>query len=156
MFDLLHGFARDTRGNVALIFGVALLPIVGAVGAAVDYSNANKVRSWLTAAADSASVSSIARSSPAMTAAAAMHHNGKVAAGATDAVAIFNAEVQGKTGFTLTSVSANVVKTQSTVTSTIDFTADVPTYFMGIFGHKSVSVSGRSAAANGLPTFIDF
>src|ERR1700750_581303 len=144
MFDLLHNFARDTRGNVALIFGIALLPIVGPVGAAVDYSNANKVRSWLTAAADSASVSSIAKASPGMAAAAKMHHNGKVSAGATDAVAIFNAEIQGKTGFKVTSVNATVTKAQSTVTSTIDFTADVPTYFMGIFGHKSVSVSGKS------------
>jgi Flp pilus assembly protein TadG len=156
MFDLLHSFARDTRGNVALIFGLALLPIVGAVGAAVDYSNANKVRSWLTAAADSASVSSIAKASPAMAAAAKMNHDGKVSAGAKDAVAIFNAEIQGKTGFKLKSVTATVMKTQSTVTSTVDFKADVPTYFMGIFGHKSVSVSGKSAAANGLPTFIDF
>src|SRR3954462_1520263 len=116
MFDLLQNFGRDTRGNVALIFGLALLPIVGAVGAAVDYSNANKVRSWLTAAADSASVSSIAKASPGMAAAAKMHRDGKVSAGAKDALAIFNAEIQGKPGFTLTSVTAEVTKAQSAVT----------------------------------------
>src|SRR6201989_1471283 len=122
MFDLLHNFARDTRGNVALIFGIALLPIVGPVGAAVDYSNANKVRSWLTAAADSASVSSIAKASPGMAAAAQMNKDGPVSAGVTDALAIFNAEIQGKPGFTLTSLTAEVTKAQSAVTSTVTFT----------------------------------
>lgn len=156
MLDLLRKFAADTGGNVALIFGLALLPVTGAVGAAVDYSNANKVRSWLTAAADSASVSSIAKASPAMASAAKMRRDGTVSAGVKDALAIFDAEIQGKTGFKLANVKATVVKAQSTVTSTIEFTADVPTYFMGILGHKSVRVSGKSAAANGLPAFIDF
>jgi Flp pilus assembly protein TadG len=31
-------FGRDIRGNVAMMFGLALVPLVGMVGAAVDYS----------------------------------------------------------------------------------------------------------------------
>jgi Flp pilus assembly protein TadG len=37
----IAGFATDRNGGVAVIFGLALLPLVAGVGAAVDYSRAN-------------------------------------------------------------------------------------------------------------------
>jgi Flp pilus assembly protein TadG len=46
-------FWSDRRGNVAIIFGLALVPIIGLVGAAVDYSRANNARVKLQAAIDS-------------------------------------------------------------------------------------------------------
>jgi len=54
-------FRRDRAGNVRLTFALALILIVGAVGAAVDYSRANNFRSQLMAAADSAAVEDVAR-----------------------------------------------------------------------------------------------
>jgi Flp pilus assembly protein TadG len=84
------------RGNVLLTFALLLVPVMGAVGAAVDFSRANNVRSQLQAAADAASVGSIAKSSPAVAAAASMSNDGPVAAGETDAVKIFNAQLAGK------------------------------------------------------------
>jgi len=47
---MLHG-ARG--GNVTLTFALALVPIVGLVGAAVDYSRANSARTQMQAALDS-------------------------------------------------------------------------------------------------------
>jgi Flp pilus assembly protein TadG len=46
-------FVRAEQGNVAVTFALALLPIIGFVGAAVDYSRANYVRSSMQAALDS-------------------------------------------------------------------------------------------------------
>jgi Flp pilus assembly protein TadG len=46
----------DHRGNVAIIFGLATLPIFGMVGAAIDYSRANASRTALQAALDSTGV----------------------------------------------------------------------------------------------------
>jgi Putative Flp pilus-assembly TadE/G-like len=37
---LFQRFRSDQRGNVAILFGLALIPVVGMVGAAVDYSRA--------------------------------------------------------------------------------------------------------------------
>ena len=51
--DLLRRFKRDNRGNVAVIFALATLPIIGFVGAAVDFSHANSVKASLQAALDS-------------------------------------------------------------------------------------------------------
>lgn len=47
-------FRQDVRGNVAIIFGLAIIPMVGAVGAAVDYSRANSARTAMQAALDAA------------------------------------------------------------------------------------------------------
>src|SRR4051812_4136843 len=45
------GGAED--GNIAVIFAIALVPILGFVGAAIDYTRANAARSSMQAALDS-------------------------------------------------------------------------------------------------------
>lgn len=49
-------FARDTRGNAAILFGLAIIPILLVVGAGVDYGRAITVRSAMSDAADSAAL----------------------------------------------------------------------------------------------------
>ena len=46
-------FASANRGNVAMIFAVAAVPVLSFVGAAIDYSRANAARSSMQAALDS-------------------------------------------------------------------------------------------------------
>ena len=45
-------FGTSERGNVAITFGLLLLPLLGAVGSAVDYSRANDVKASLQSAID--------------------------------------------------------------------------------------------------------
>lgn len=45
-------FLRDRRGNVAPIFALAIVPIIGLVGAAIDYSRASAARAELQSALD--------------------------------------------------------------------------------------------------------
>ncbi|MFL4980669.1 MAG: TadE/TadG family type IV pilus assembly protein [Xanthobacteraceae bacterium] len=49
---LFRRLAVDCNGNVAVMFGLATIPIFAAVGAAVDYSAANSSRTEMQAAAD--------------------------------------------------------------------------------------------------------
>jgi hypothetical protein len=49
----LRMFARDRAANVAITFGIATLPVISAVGAAIDYSHANAVKAAMQAALDS-------------------------------------------------------------------------------------------------------
>ena len=44
--------APTARGNVTLIFALAVIPIFGAVGVAVDYSRGNSARTAMQAALD--------------------------------------------------------------------------------------------------------
>jgi Flp pilus assembly protein TadG len=46
-------FAAANRGNVAVMFAIACVPVIGFVGAAIDYSRANGARSSMQAALDS-------------------------------------------------------------------------------------------------------
>jgi Flp pilus assembly protein TadG len=50
---LLRRFARASEGNVAILFALALVPLLGFVGAAVDYSRASRARTAMQAALDS-------------------------------------------------------------------------------------------------------
>ena len=46
-------FIEADQGNIAVIFAIALVPILGFVGAAIDYTRANSARSSMQAALDS-------------------------------------------------------------------------------------------------------
>jgi len=46
-------FARANQGNIAVIFAIALVPILTFMGAAIDYSRANSARSSMQSALDS-------------------------------------------------------------------------------------------------------
>ena len=46
-------FAKSNEGNIAVIFAIAILPVLGFVGAAIDYSRASKARTSMQAAMDS-------------------------------------------------------------------------------------------------------
>lgn len=52
----IKALVDDNRGNVAMMFGLALVPMVGFIGAAVDYSRANNARTAMQAALDSTSL----------------------------------------------------------------------------------------------------
>jgi hypothetical protein len=48
-----HRFAAANQGNIAVIFAIALVPIISFIGAAIDYTRANAARSSMQAALDS-------------------------------------------------------------------------------------------------------
>ncbi|MFH1343114.1 MAG: TadE/TadG family type IV pilus assembly protein [Pseudomonadota bacterium] len=149
-------FRNDRSGNVAVIFALALLPILSSIGVAVDYSRATQIRSKLQAAIDAASVGSVARKSPAFIAAGTMSGDGDIPAGVTDARAIFDGNMSGEAGYTLNSVTPTVTKVGMLVTSTVTFSADVPTTFLGVINKSKMTVTGSSTAVTKMPQYIDF
>ena len=52
----LRGFACETKGSAAILFGLALIPIVLGVGVAIDYGRALIVREHMADAADAAAL----------------------------------------------------------------------------------------------------
>jgi Flp pilus assembly protein TadG len=152
----LTAFAAAERGNVAIIFGFCVIPLIGLMGAGVDYSRAARIQTVLQAAADAAALGSVAQASPGYTYALSMPSNGPVPIAQTQAGNIFNGEIAGRNGFTVANFSAVVTNANWTLTSTIQFTATVPTVLMQILGFNQMTVTGSSTAANGLPAFMDF
>ncbi len=153
---LIRRFVRDNSGNIAVIFALACVPLITAVGCTIDYSRATQVRAKLQAAADAASVGSIAKASPAFAAAGTMSSDGSISVGVTDAQKIFDANRYNLTGYTLTGVTPTVVKSGSTVTSTVTFTASINTMFLGLIGKTALTMTGTSTSTVSMPLYVDF
>src|SRR5207248_4234538 len=108
-------FKRNSEGSVASIFALALVPVVGLVGAAVDYSQANNARTTLQARLDAALIAGARDGSTSWAATALDTFNaGLVSKGATDINPVFE----------LTSARAY----SGTVT------AKAPSNFLGVLG----------------------
>lgn len=155
-FTTIRQFIRDRRGNISVIFALACLPLITTVGCAVDYSRATQIRAKLQAAADAASVGAIAKSSPAFAAAGSMTSDGPITVGVADATKIFDGNRDNQTGYTLLSVTPTVVKSGSTITSTVTFSASIPTMFLGVIGKSTLTMNGTSTSTANMPLYIDF
>ena len=131
----LH-FCRDTDGSLAPIFALMLTPMLIAVGASVDYSRANSMKSTLQATLDAA-----------------------VLAGAKDGVTnggsgwsqlaqnIFQSNLAVKTSMATTpTFTANSDGTYSG-----SVTGSVPTSLLGIINIHSLNVTANATAAASAP-----
>ncbi|MGJ4890835.1 TadE/TadG family type IV pilus assembly protein [Bradyrhizobium sp. HKCCYLRH3099] len=154
--NLLARLRRDVSGNVAVTFAIVCVPVLTAVGCGVDYSRANQMRAKLQAAVDAASVGAVSRTSPAFIAAGAMTSDGVISVGNDDATKIFNGNMSGTSGYTLTNLAPEVKKSGSVLTATVSFTATVPMMFMNIVGIKTMTLQGTSKATASMPKYIDF
>lgn len=152
-------FRSHRGGNVAIITALATLPMIAAVGCVIDYTSASMIKTKLQAAADAAALATVSVNSSVVTTAKAMSGSGTVSGGSTFATNFFNANLSAapaNVGYTGLTPTATVTRSGTTVTATVAFTAQVPTYFMGVFGYSNVGVSGTSTASYSLPTYINF
>jgi Flp pilus assembly protein TadG len=134
-------FAGDRRGNVAVIFAVALVPLLGFVGAAVDYSRANATRSSMQVAMDSAAlmVSKDLSADPTLSAA-------QISAKAT---AYFNALYTRADAGTITLTANYTTNTQNGSTVTLAGTGSVTTNFMKMVGYPKLGIGTTSTTTWG-------
>ena len=132
----LRDFCSSTRGNVALMFGLATIPLITSVGAAIDYSRFNSVKADLQGALDSTALS-LAKE-------AASDTNTQLQ---TDALAVFNATFS-RTGVSNKTVTATYTAATSSSAPfvTVNGCVTVPTVIMEIIGINSVNVCDSSTA----------
>ena len=153
---LLARFRRDKSANIAVLFAIAVLPVLTAVGCAVDYSFAARMKAKLQSAADAAAIASIAVNSAGYRAAALMTTSGPVPAGVTEANNIFNGNMATTMGYNNLSVTSTVTKTGPVLASTVTFSAQVPVTFMKVVGWQFMTVTGISKASSSQPPYLDF
>ena len=137
LLDGMRSRLRELRAangaNVTITFALATIPIVGAVGAAIDYSHANSVKVAMQAAADSTALML-----------------------AKDAAALSSSEIQTKGNayfkalFTrpeAKNLNINInYTTESGSQVTVAATADVKTDFMQMMGFPKLKVGANSQA----------
>ncbi|MGE0565470.1 MAG: pilus assembly protein TadG-related protein [Pseudolabrys sp.] len=129
-------FAAARSGNVAVHFAIAIIPIVGGVGAAVDYSRANSVKAAMQAALDSTALMlyrDAASLTPLQLQTKAQNYF----------LAMFDRPDTNNVALTATYASAG----GSSVV--VNATADVPTAMMGIAGINHLTIKGTATSAWG-------
>jgi len=85
-----------------------------------------------------------------------MTGDGSVSAAVTDANNVFNGNMNAVTGYSNLSVTSTVTRTGTTLTSNVQFSANVPVVFMKVVGYTSLTVTGTSKSSASLPLYLDF
>ncbi len=150
----IRRFRSNNRGNVAVISALACLPMIAAVGCVIDYSNASMIKTKLQAGADAASLATVSFNSPVVTTAKNMTGSGTVSGGSTYGTSFFTANLPS--AYSSVTPTVTVTKTGQTVTATVAFSTQVPTYFLGVIGHQNITISGTSTSSYTMPTYINF
>lgn len=132
----LSAFRTARAGNVAITFALASLPVVGAIGCAVDYSRANSIKAELQSALDSTALML-----------------------SKDAATLSDSDLQTRaaTYFNalFTNSNASGISVNATYSTTggshliVNASGSVPTNFLGLIGYQNITVGGTSTAAWG-------
>jgi Flp pilus assembly protein TadG len=128
---LFRKFHRNARGSVLPMFALAIIPLVGFVGAAIDYSRAANSRTEMQAALDATSLW-ISKNAATQTAAQIQ----------TAAVSYFNAQFTNPETKILTITS--IYSTSGGSSLTVAATGSLSTRFMGIIGVSSMNIGSSS------------
>src|SRR5262249_40625518 len=127
---LVHKFCRGRDGNLAVIFALAAVPVIGAVGAAVDLSKANDVKTQLQNAVDAAVLAGVTQTS---------------AKQVSTATAVFTGDFTGKFGNTGSASFTQNANGSLSGTAT----SSVPMSFMTMLGKSSIVVNAAATATPG-------
>jgi Flp pilus assembly protein TadG len=124
---MLFRFLKDRRASVAPMFALAIIPIFGLVGASIDYSRANSVRTAMQAAADATALM-LSKDASSLTASQL----------ATKATGYFQALFSRPEAMNLSIVPTYTTTGGSQLTITAS--ASVNTSFMKIMGYPQLTV----------------
>jgi len=150
----IGGFRGNVRANVAIMFAIAVVPILGAVACALDYSMAVSIRTKLQAAADAATLAAISANSPLVATALNMSSDGSVSNDTTFLTNFFQSSAPTSPAAAIQ--AASVSKSGNTLTATLSFSAQAPTAFLKIMGYQNLTITGTSTASYAIASFIDF
>jgi Flp pilus assembly protein TadG len=127
---LVRAFGRAREGNLAVIFSLAVIPVIGAIGAAVDFSTANDVKTQLQNALDAAVLAGVTQASAKQVPVATSVFTG-------DFIAKY-----GNTGSASFTQNGNG-SLSGTATSTVQMS------FMAMLGKTSIVVNATATATPG-------
>jgi Flp pilus assembly protein TadG len=144
--EALQRFARDQVGNLAPIFALTLLPIVGLIGITVDYTQSAARKATLDSIADSASLAAV---TPTMLASSDQ-------VSINTATTLFNSQAPLVKGVGPITLNVTASDNGLTRTMTVSYQTTSSTLFGGYTGMSSLPISGSSQSSATVPPNIDF
>jgi Flp pilus assembly protein TadG len=155
LIDAIRHLRPATSGNVAIIFAVAMIPMVMATLGVVQYAMAISTRTKLNAVADAAALQAVSSS-------ATVTYVNTGATGQANAKNMFNAQASLVHSATISSLNVSVVPAAATstapgtLTAMVSYTATLSSLAPGIFGSYFTSVNGTSTATATVPAYANF
>lgn len=166
---------RDRKGNVAMMFGIAAIPLMLLVGIAIDFGFISQTRAQLDLAADSAALTAAQTASTTFTSAYASNPTGAdalaeaagEAAGTswfcTQVGAITTANFPSQDMTSHTNCPANntsalniaVTPNGNAFSATVSYAASVPSMFQALFGMGSTPLSDTVSATITVNGYVD-
>jgi Flp pilus assembly protein TadG len=134
----LRAFRLNRRGNVTMTFALSLIPMIAAIGSAVDYSRANSARSAMQAALD-ASALILSKDAQTLT---TDQLNAK-------ALSVFLANFHRSEATDISVTPAFTNPTPGSFVLQINASGKVPTTFMGMW-QPTMSISANAQAVWGM------
>lgn len=153
---MLHRFIFDRSGNFGIMTALLVVPLLSAAGTAIDFGSALSLRAELYAAADAAAVGSISQTSDAATQANTMSGDGALTLGKSEAQKLFLSQMSRIQDEVPVTVEISVQKQGGTISSTVSFSATMPTTFMQVLGFHEIAISGTATAQYETPSYMDF
>src|SRR5258708_4484842 len=142
----LHRFLRASGANLTSMFAPTLLPVVGLIGVAIDYTQSSSRKLTLDGIADSAALSAV---TPAMLA--------RPSQSSVDvATTVFNSQASLVKGVATVTPSVTATDNGLTRTVNVSYQATSNTLFGGFTGKSSMPISGLSQSSATVPPNIDF
>lgn len=142
---------RKRGGNVAMMFGLSALPIIGVIGLAIDYGGVTSAKSRLDVALDAASLLATTFVSNAVS-------NGQpnATSQAQDlAIARFEAQAGTVPWVTINSVTANVSNIGGVFTAKIAYQATYQISFGQIFGTPTIPLKNAASSKLAVNPYAD-
>ena len=161
---ILKRLLTDRAGNFGILAAIAIVPVLGCAGMAIDFSRAMELKSRLQDAADAAVLGSIAEKSAGVAQAVGMTQDGPVPLSEKEAEALFSAQTNSSTlgekskdpDLKLDRVKAKVTKNGKDINAQLTYEATLQTSFLRILGKNSITVSGSANAVYQTQSFMDF
>lgn len=149
-------FSSHDGGAVALMFGLLIIPLVGAIGLAIDFGNIMTARTKAQMAADAAALQAagVARELIADSDGSNASTNSALSTAKTRATALFMAHAD-QSGLKSPTITVTATRTGQTISSTAAFTVQTTTFFGKVFGQKTFSAAGDAVASASLPSYSD-
>jgi Flp pilus assembly protein TadG len=134
----VRGGVPDSKGNVAIILALALVPLIYLIGMGIDYVNAAYREDQLNADADAAALAAVAPAVMAQSDAASV----------LTAQNTFNAQAATLSNVTYSSknLTVTVADSLTTRTVTVSYTAASQNAFPNILGQPTIALAGNSQA----------
>ncbi len=156
----VRAFCRNHGGNVSIIVGLSLVPMIGLIGLGIDFGVAQTTKVKLDNAADAAAIAAVA------TAKAFVVANPNDSNVTADAIAAGTdrarrAFIVNTASLPFAAVPTPVIAlvasaSGQTFSATVSYTATTPNHFGLIFKSNAITLSGQAAASADLPSFLDF